>query len=178
MGLEIKPAIMKLLVILMFSSCAADSEKNVGQIVLVESQIDESGEMLNGVYMDGKKYGFWLTRFPNGSPKYERYYIADTLHGLFIAYHENGNVLESGQYEMGIRNGVFKRYYSNGSILDSGAYMNDAKLGVWEYYIESSEGSEYQLCYRIQYKHDDTLVLYDAKLIPPLSNGEAEWTKW
>lgn len=178
MNIGIKPTIVKYFFMLVLSSCFARSEKHMDLRVDIESRIDESGERVNGLYLDGKKYGYWLTRYPDGCPKYERYYIADSLHGAFIAYHENGIISETGHYEMGSRNGVFKRYFSDGRVFYNGAYENDAKVGIWEYYIESNESFDYALCYRIQYKQGDTLVLYDAKLIPPLPNGEEEWSKW
>lgn len=176
--MNIKLTLKTLSCFLVLSSCVEKSEKNWKKEIQIKSHVEESGDIVKGVYVNGKKYGFWLTRFPTGSPKYERYYVGDRLHGPFIYYHENGKILEIGQYEMGSRNGVFKKYFSDGSMLDSGAYQHDKKSGIWEYYTDSNGEITSSLCFRIRYDLDDTIVLYDAKLIPTLPNGEAEWTKW
>jgi hypothetical protein len=83
-----------------------------------------------GMIIDGKKEGEWLTFFSDGRLLSKSYFKAGLLNGPFKSYQSNGDVRSIGYYKNGKRSGQWVTYQSNGDVwhLLSGNFVEGVKV--------------------------------------------------
>jgi hypothetical protein len=81
-------------------------------------------------FQDGKV----VTRWPDGSPKIEGYFLDGQLQGDYRAYYPDGDLRVQGQYQDGVKTGIWYFYRRNGNKKKLGQYRNGRKYGTWKYY--------------------------------------------
>ena len=100
---------------------------------------DGAGESLYygaGPYVDGKRYGRWILRYPDGQLE-EGSYVEGQLHGQWTLRFPDGQV-EEGPFERGKRHGQWVLRFVGGGT-GEGAYVNGEQHGRWVY--RSADGS-------------------------------------
>lgn len=102
--------------------------------------------MRDGEYLDGKKHGYWITYFANGSKMSEGAYTEGKKEGVWIQYWSNGNKKSEGTFKNGVFTGLFTGYHENGNRRYQGRYnehqgvsADGTKEGPWHYYDKDGE---------------------------------------
>ena len=105
-------------------------------------------------------------KFPDGSPKVERYFNGDSTNkemvkevryypnkkeqmegefknerrdGNWVYYYENGNKWSEGSFLNGFDNGKRTTYFENGKVRYEGFYDKGKKVGTWKFWDESGK---------------------------------------
>jgi len=103
-------------------------------------------------------------KFPDGSPKVERYFNGDSTNkemvkevryypnkkeqmegefknerrdGNWVYYYENGNKWSEGSFLNGLDNGKRTVYFKNGKVRYEGFYNNGKKVSIWKFWDEN-----------------------------------------
>jgi antitoxin component YwqK of YwqJK toxin-antitoxin module len=133
-----------------------------------------NGERTIGTLIDGEKYGYWCSVDSNGLIVLELNYQNDTVHGPWRSYSNRGLLTGIGYYNRGTLDSIYIGY--DGSfVIDSGRYDMGTKIGEWRYYEIKDGDFDGGLSYVIEYRNNDTIVLFDGGLVPPLPNGKPAW---
>ena len=84
---------------------------NKGEYIDTVNHIEETG-----FYLNGKKYGIWLTYLENSQPIYSKTFEADTLNGTYKIFYDNGKLEMQGEYVKGFKEGDWVTYYPDSSV--------------------------------------------------------------
>lgn len=98
---------------------------------------DNNGEEIveQGVYVENKKDGWWVTYYPNGNVKHKITYKKGKAIGPAIFYYENGLISEEGVWHVDHWQGNYKFYHKNGSMAYDWNYDEAGKrTGTQKYY--------------------------------------------
>jgi antitoxin component YwqK of YwqJK toxin-antitoxin module len=89
-----------------------------------------------GVYLDGKREGPWLSVYPDGSRASHVSYVNGQRHGYYVRFYATGRVdtehspvAEEGDYLHGKRVGVWRTFYPTGEKSEERMYVNDEAHG-------------------------------------------------
>lgn len=106
------------------------------------SKPDYSPEQIveEGVYVNNKKEGLWISYYPNGMKKSEITYKNGRPNGPYKLYYENGVVQEEGTWGGNKNTGSFKRYYPSGKVQQEFNFNEAGKReGIQKYYYENGQ---------------------------------------
>lgn len=84
-------------------------------------------------YKDGKKEGYYINSYPDGTLKEEGYYYNDLKCGDCRKYNSKGVLVRQAQYHDGQLNGTCIDYHDNGNLKEISVYKNGLKNGVCTY---------------------------------------------
>jgi antitoxin component YwqK of YwqJK toxin-antitoxin module len=140
-----------LLILILFSIAVLAQNQNItdanglkqGKWILTGALLNKKeyaadAKVEEGVYLNDKKDGVWITYYPNGKVKNKITYINNSPKGYYITYFENGFPEEEGTWELNKNIGNFIRYYSNGNVRQEFNFDNSGKrVGEQKYYWEN-----------------------------------------
>ena len=91
-----------------------------------------------GIYVDGKKSGYWVDRHEFGGTVWRGSYVEGRKNGVWVMHSGNGPVAFTveGPYVEGRKTGVWVsiRYdidYPPSMVVEEGRYVDDKKTGLW-----------------------------------------------
>jgi len=88
-----------------------------------------------GLYIQGKLFGYVKRYYPDGQLKYEGEYKDGKKEGKGRTYYENGQLRYEGDFKGGKGNGKGKLYYDDGQLRYEGEYLDDKWNGIGKYFI-------------------------------------------
>mgnify|MGYP000974767716 CR=1 FL=1 len=144
------------------------------QVIEGYNHVYSNGERTIGTLIDGKKYGYWCRVDSKGVIVHEISYQNDTAHGSWSSYYDSGLLMEMGFYNKG-KLDSFYIGYEGSFIVDSGRYDMGMKIGEWRYYEIKDGDFDGGLSFIVEYSGNDTVLLYDGNLVPPLPDGTPSW---
>lgn len=143
------------------------------------SYIDKHGVKEVGTIIQGEKDGYWLSFDTSSSLiKEEKEYKNGKLDGCWKSYFKDGGVQIISNWTNDTLNGLYQAYYLPQSIAEKGNYVMGKKIGRWYYYINREQDEKSDLAFIVDYYRDDTVLVFDKQLIPPLPDGTPEWKKY
>lgn len=90
------------------------------------------GSTTAGEYVDDKRNGQWIDKYPNGAMKLVRSLKNEVLHGPYRSYFGNGRVETEGRFVDGYKFGVWRHYSASGDLVEETSYLNGQAYGVCE----------------------------------------------
>lgn len=84
----------------------------------------------------GKKYGYWIKKYPDGKIKYQGRFENDKPDGEFKYYYEDGKIKAISVFKNKGARSFTKTFYPNGKLMSVGYYLNEKKDSLWKYYNE------------------------------------------
>jgi antitoxin component YwqK of YwqJK toxin-antitoxin module len=150
------------------------SEKKEG-IPTLSYRHYSNGERTVETIINDEKNGYWTKINDNGVVVMEGCYYKNQLHGQFRFYYDNGSLMNAWFFDKGILDSTYINYFPDGNISVSGGYQLGNKIGIWKYYEERDGEFQGGLSYIIEYINNDTIVLLDNGIVPPLPDGTPAW---
>ena len=86
---------------------------------------------------NGKKFGKWEGRWPNGSLRYEGRFHHDKPVGLFKYYYEDGKLRAVNEFDSDGLKAKHKAYSKSGVLVAEGIYFDQKKDSVWCIYSDA-----------------------------------------
>ncbi len=83
-----------------------------------------------GVYVNDKRDGEWIDKYPNGTRKLVRTLKNEVLHGPYRSYFGNGRPETEGRYVDGFKFGVWRHFNPNGDPVEETSYLNGQAFGT------------------------------------------------
>ena len=94
---------------------------------------DEGETRRTGEFVDGKRHGVWITKFPNGGRR-ETHYVHGVRHGAEEAWHPDGKRKLRGEYREGKMHGTWTVWRRDGSRESERTYWMDEQNGPVRYF--------------------------------------------
>ncbi len=120
------------------------------------------GKKQEGIYVNGKKEGVWVTTMSGGVVRAKVTYSKGLPMGPAEYFYPDGSVMEKGVWNIDHWEGVYERYYGNGTIACKFSYNDDGQRdGRQVYYHENG-----QVMYDGTWsggKIDSVLYVYDGQ---------------
>ncbi len=104
----------------------------------------QTGIQNNQIDQLGRKQGYWIKRYPNGSKLYEGIFKDDHPVGEFKRYYENESLKSILIYSEDGDTADATIFHYNGLTASIGRYVNQKKEGKWKFYSASMDG--YLIC--------------------------------
>lgn len=108
---------------------------------VVDAQLFNADGILlaKGKYENSKKFGEWITYYPEGQTMYVENYKNNLKDGKSNGYYQNGVMMFKYQYVSGCRVGVGLQYYSNGTLMEELTYNQEGKpVGPYRAYYDNN----------------------------------------
>ena len=90
-------------------------------------------------HIDGKKDGFSIKYYDDGSMAEKKEWKEDLMHGSWEQFFENGQIRLTCNHITGKRDGEFKSFNSEGGRSIQGLYIKGEMDGKWIYFTEEDE---------------------------------------
>ena len=87
----------------------------------------------SGKYSKGRKTGFWIERYDDGSLKKEKFYSYGRPERRWTSWYDNGNKNTEVNFAFGLLNGSFKLWSKEGVLLVSGDFKDSKEVGRWRF---------------------------------------------
>jgi len=100
----------------------------------------QSSDEINKTDTQGRKQGYWIKKYPNGSINYEGTFRDDKPVGKFVRYNSDKTVKSVLIYSGDSREADASIYHANGFIASRGRYVDQLKEGKWSFYSSSTKG--------------------------------------
>lgn len=99
------------------------------------AEVYEGGKLSYVIsFKGGVKNGKIISYWSNGNIYRERYYVNDTLNGVFKEYDMSGIIVFEENFINGKLNGKYRRYYNNGRLWICEDYKDNVLNGFSRYY--------------------------------------------
>ena len=140
-----KPILTTITLLLAFWIGTAAQEADVNRLVDGVRQgrwriEGRNGKVDEGLYVDGKKHGEWVTMSAAGVPRSRVTFNNGVAIGRAVYYFEDGSVMEEGFWNVDHWEGSYQRFYANGNKSCSFNYDNTGRrVGKQSYYHENGK---------------------------------------
>lgn len=91
---------------------------------------------INQTDIDGKKFGKWEARYPEGTIRYTGEFYNDKPIGEFLYYFPSGKLRASNSWSNNGSKAFNKTYSEDGILLAEGIYVDQKKDSIWRIYTE------------------------------------------
>lgn len=120
------------------------------------------GKTQEGLYVNGKKEGLWVTTMSDGSVRAKVTYSAGLPIGCREYYYPNGTIMEKGVWNIDHWEGGYERFYDSGTIACKFTYNSDGQRDGRQVYYHENGRVMYDGTW-IGGKIDSVLSVYDDR---------------
>jgi antitoxin component YwqK of YwqJK toxin-antitoxin module len=98
---------------------------------------DDGAKKEEGLYVNGRKEGAWLTFFPNGNISTKIMYHEGYKNGSYEEHFEDGKLKFIGSYQVNKAEGRWTRYFSDQNVQIIDTFSNDMANGIHQSFFEN-----------------------------------------
>jgi len=82
---------------------------------------------------EGRKTGFWIEKYDDGSMKKEKFYSHGLPERRWTTWYDSGNKSTEANFAFGLLNGSFKSWNEKGVLVVSGDFKNSKEVRKWRF---------------------------------------------
>lgn len=108
----------------------------------------------------GRRFGRWEGRYPNGNLRYKGQFSNNRPVGLFEYFLEDGTLRATNTFEPGGVKAHHKSYSKSGILIAEGIYLNQKKDSIWLIFSDADGAMLSEESYQYNQLHGLTRVFY------------------